>query len=163
MRYAYSFLRGKSVEEVALWIDDFFEKQLKHFVYSDAVEVIHEHQNLGRTVILVSNAMEPIVKKLAAYLDVDNYISTTLEVIDGHYTGNIIDMVYGDNKAAAVERFVDNNSLGLETAWAYADHVSDEPILTRVRHPYVVNASRSLLTFARQNQWPSLTFEKLTK
>ena len=163
MMYAYSFLKDRSVDEVSYWAHEFFEKKLKYAIFSDAIEIINEHRRLGRGIILVSNAMEPIVKEVAHYFNIVDYISTKLEIINGVYTGDIVDMMYGEYKVDAVKRYVLDNHVNTENVWAYGDHVTDEPLLSLVSHPYMVNASRSLLTLTRSRNWPSLAFKECVK
>lgn len=159
MTYAYSFLKGKSVSWVAWLVHDFFEKALKGSIYPKAVEIIREHKNMKRIIILVSNSIEPIVKELAYYLRADSYIATTLEIKNGYYTGIIRDMVYGNRKTEVVNKFVKDNNLNLETAWTYGDHISDQPLLSIVANPVVVNPSTVLRSVARKKNWPIMTFK----
>ena len=66
---------------------------------------------------------------MADYLHVDSYLTTTLETKEGYYTGVIRSMVYGNYKTEVVNKFIKENDLNLETAWAYGDHISDQPLL----------------------------------
>jgi len=159
MEYAFSFLKVKSVEEIADLAHDFFEKVLKENIYSDALYIIKEHIRLGREVILVSNAAEPIVKELALYLNVKQYICTTLEIIDGHYTGKIEDIIYGEHKTDVIEKFAEVHGCNLNTAWAYGDHVSDQSLLSIVKHPVATNPASALYKIAHQKHWSILNFK----
>lgn len=159
MEYAFSFLKGRPVEEITDLAHDFFEKVLKIYIYSDALDLIKEHRSLGREVTLVSNAAEPIVKELALYLNVKQYICTTLEIIDGHYTGKIEDTVYGEHKTDMIEQFVKVHDWNLNTAWAYGDHLSDQSLLSIVKHPVATNPSSSLSKIAHKKHWPILVFK----
>ena len=158
MVYAYSFLKGKSVAEIAWLAHDFFERTLKSAIYPRAIDIIREHKNMGRIVVLVSNSIEQIVKELADYLHIDSYITTTLETKDGYYTGVIHGMVYGNYKTEVVNKFIKENDLNLETAWAYGDHISDQPLLSIVANPVVVNPSPALMEIAQKKHWPIMKF-----
>jgi HAD superfamily hydrolase (TIGR01490 family) len=159
MEYAFSFLKGKSVEEIASLAHEFFEKVLKENIYSDVLDIIKEHRSLGREVMLVSNAAEPIVKELALYLNVTQYICTTLEIEDGFYTGKIGDTVYGEHKTDMIEQFFKIHDWNLNTAWAYGDHLSDQSLLSIVKHPVATNPSSSLSKIAHKKHWPILVFK----
>jgi len=159
MEYAFSFLKRRPVEEIADLTHGFFEKILKGNIYSGALDLVKEHISLGREVILVSNAAEPIVKELTLYLNVTQYICTTLEIEDGYYTGRIKEIVYGEHKTDLVEQFAENNGWNLKTAWAYGDHSSDQSLLSIVKHPVATNPSSSLSKIARQKDWPILAFK----
>jgi len=158
MVYAYSFLKGKSVAEITWLAHDFFEGALKNAIYPEAIDIIREHESMGRMVILVSNSIEEIVKEMADYLHVDSYLTTTLETKEGYYTGVIRSMVYGNYKTEVVNKFIKENDLNLETAWAYGDHISDQPLLSIVANPVVVNPSPALLEIAQKKHWPIMKF-----
>lgn len=159
MEYAFSFLKGREVGEIAAMAQDFFEKGLKSCIYSDASDIISKHQDEGCEVILVSNAAEPIVKTLASYLKASQYICTTLEIIDGHYTGKITDIMYGERKAEAVKSFIEANGFDPSDSWAYGDHSSDEYVLSLVGHPVAVNPTPSLLKIANGRHWQIVNFK----
>ncbi|MHB8660573.1 MAG: HAD family hydrolase [Minisyncoccota bacterium] len=159
MTYAYSFLEGKSISEIAWLVHDFFERVLKNAIYPQAVDVIRDHKNMGRMVIFISNSIEPIVKELADYLRVDSYIATTLETKDGYYTGTLHHIIYGHYKTEVVNKFVKDNNLDLKTAWTYGDHISDQSLLSIVAHPVVVNPSPVLLNVARKKNWSVMAFK----
>ena len=163
MEYAFSFIKGRTVAGISLWAHDFFLTELRNHIYMDAVDVVRDHQSSGREVILVSNSVEFIVKEVADFLKVDRYIATTLEKKDGLYTGKVASIVYGDLKTEAVKKFVEENGLDIRTAWAYGDHDSDRFLLAAVKHPFAINASRSLSRIAEQNHWPTLAFKELMK
>ncbi len=163
MRYAYSFLKGKSVQEISGITRDFFERDLKNHIYPEAVELIKEHQDAGREVILVSNSAELIVKDIADYLGVSQYICTKLETVDGKYTGEIKDIMYGHRKAEAINKFADNHHLDLGVAWAYGDHASDRQLLSLVKHPVAVNPSPTLMATAKKSHWQTMKFKDIEK
>jgi len=159
MEYAFSFLKGRSIEEVTALARNFFEERLKSFIYSDALDIIREHQDIGREVILVSNAAEPLVKEIARYLNITQYMCTKLETERGQYTGKILDIVYGKRKTEIIESYVKAHDFDLKTAWAYGDHSSDQPFLSLVKHPVAVNPTPSLLRIAHERHCPTLNFK----
>lgn len=163
MEYAFSFLKGESVEMIAAIAHSFFEEKLKKSIFLEASNIILEHQRIGREVILVSNAAELIVKEIALYLSIDRYISTTLEIKDGYYTGKITDILYGERKTEILKRFAGANHWNIDTAWAYGDHSSDQSLLSIVKHPVAVNPSPDLSKVASKRHWPILSFKETLK
>lgn len=163
MEYAFSFLRGKEVNEIEKIIDIFFERTLKNFIFQEMIDIINKHKREGRELIIISNAIEILVKKIAKFLNVDNYIATKLEVIDGRFTGRIIgDIVYGDNKVNCIKKFIRENNLSFIKSWAYADHISDLKLLKNVTNPYAVNPDAGLKKEAQKNNWPLFYWKKLS-
>jgi HAD superfamily hydrolase (TIGR01490 family) len=156
MSFAYSFLKGRTETEVDELIDSFFTESLQRNIFPEAISQIQQFQRNGGEVLLVSNAPNIIVKRIAKYLNVVHYLSTELEVIDGVYTGTIVGMLmYGDNKLFAIKKYADDHEYELGKAWAYDDHDSDLSILQAVGHPVVVNATSALRKIANQKHWVS--------
>jgi len=160
MKYGLSFAKGKKVNDVQYIIDDFFETVLIKNIYKEAKEIVLEHRKRNRDIILVSNAPDILIKKLANYLEIKNFISTQLEVVGEVYTGNIFgEIMYGEQKLLAVKKYIESTEYSLENSWAYGDHDSDEFLLSKVGHPFAVNPSGKLKQTAIKNNWPILTFK----
>jgi HAD superfamily hydrolase (TIGR01490 family) len=156
MEYAFSFLKGRAEKEIASIVADFFETSLRQHIYNDAKGIMDKHRREDREIIILSNAIEPIVKKVAEHFGIVGYVCTRLEVVDGLYTGKVLDIVYGKNKTASLKRFAEDQGFDLERAWAYADHSSDQYILASVGHPTAVNPTPKLSRIARERNWPVL-------
>lgn len=154
MSFAYSFLKGKTETEINKLIDSFFINSLQKNIFPEALNQIQKFQRNDKEVILVSNVPNIVIKRMAQYFDISNYLSTKLEIKDGVYTGAIVGMLmYGDNKLVAIKEYAKNHGYELKDVWAYDDHESDLSILQAVGHPVVVNATPSLRKIARQRHW----------
>ncbi|HTK32931.1 MAG TPA: HAD-IB family hydrolase [Candidatus Paceibacterota bacterium] len=153
--FAYSFLKGKSREEVDELLGDFFEKMLKVHIFPEALKAIKEHKDVHDQVIIISNAPSIVVKPLAAYLGIETYFCTQLEIAqNGLYTGAVLgDIMYGDNKRDAVIHFGEQNGFDLSQAYAYGDHISDISVLESVGHPIAVNPDALLKALALKKGW----------
>ncbi|NLE07542.1 MAG: HAD-IB family hydrolase [Parcubacteria group bacterium] len=159
INYAYSFLKGKSISEIENLINNFFNSILKKYIFKEVIEIINDHLKNGRKVILVSNSVDILIKKIAEYLNVSDFISTKLEVQNDRYTGKIIgSMMYGENKIKAVEQYAQKNNISLNNSWSYADHYSDIPLLLKTTYVFVVNPSKKLQQIATEKNWQVLQF-----
>jgi len=159
MEYAFGFLKDWPITKMDGLIDDFFENNLKIKIYQKGLEEVKKHQKEGREILLVSNAIEPVVKKIAEYLQVKNYICTKLEVTNGKYTGRIEgSMVYGQTKVPLIIDFMSKNGYEFKETWGYGDHLSDIHYLEKVTHPFAVNPSKKFLKEAKLRNWPVLYF-----
>lgn len=159
MEYAFGFLKNKATEEIDKIANDFFDNVLKKFIYKEIVDIINKHKEEERVLLLVSNAIDIIVKKVSQFLNIENYISTHLEVSNNKYTGKIIgDIVYGKNKVNYIKNFIEKNRMSLNNSWAYGDHISDIEFLEISTHPNVINPDKLLLVEAQKRNWPILKF-----
>lgn len=159
INYAYSFLKNKSILEVENLIEKFFNLVLKKYIFKEAVEIIEEHLSSGRKVILVSNAVDILIKRIAKHLNVHDSISTKLEIQNDLYTGEIIgEIMYGENKIKAVEEYAKQKGISTENSWSYADHYSDIPLLSKSAHAFVINPSGKFKKVAMLKKWSILNF-----
>lgn len=112
----------------------------------------------GCTTLLLSATFYDIAKAAADYLGIDNVIATHMELDEeGLFTG----LVAGEVTAAAEKLKVAtqwaDEHLGQgvwELTYAYADHFSDEPLLTAAVYPCAVNPGPALKRIAKRKGWP---------
>ena len=154
MRFAFSFLAGLGINEFESYVNEFCNEVLSKRLYSESLQIITDHVAQGHKVILVSNSMEPLVKKIAEMVGASDYIASTLETRNGKYTGAILNVVYGENKVDSVKTYLYLHNISvLDESWAYGDHYSDVPILSITDHPYAVNPDRKLKKYSRLQGW----------
>jgi len=160
MRFAYSFSKNKPTKEIENIMGVFFSEELRKFIFPEIIDIINKHKQKGEKLIILSNTVDIIAKKVADFLGVKDYISTRLEILEGKFTGKILgNIVYGENKLDSMNNFIKKNHLSLDDSFAYADHISDLPLLLMVKNPYAVNPDRFLLTEAERRNWPILKFQ----
>ena len=94
--------RGWDVERLNEILDDTVQEHIDPVVYLEALELIRAHHELGRDVIIVSASAREVVEPIAALLQADGVIATTMTVADGRFTGAIDFYAFGENKAVAM-------------------------------------------------------------
>lgn len=110
----------------------FNEEVLKKFYW---------HQSNGYRTVLVSGSMECCLLPLKHYLNADFLICTSLEIIDGKLTGELLGKPnIGEGKANNILKLIDKNfsSTDFLNSYAYGDHSSDIPMLKLVGNQYMV-------------------------
>ena len=111
----------------------------------------------GFHIVLISSAVSPIILRAQKYLKIDEIICTKLEKIDGIYTGKIVGLpVFGNNKVIELNKYIKDKMFNYNNLYAFADHFSDIPMLSRVGNPVVVNPSKKLLKYAQTKNWNML-------
>ncbi|WP_233195541.1 HAD family phosphatase [Corynebacterium sp. 13CS0277] len=128
-------------------------------IYAEARDLIASHQAAGHRVIIVSASAMELVAPIAAELGADEVIATRLEIVDGRYTGTVVEFMKGPAKQAAVRQAAAR--LGLEVAhcFAYSDSATDIPMLSSVGNPVAVNPDRPLRKHAVEHGWPVLVLK----
>jgi HAD superfamily hydrolase (TIGR01490 family) len=151
---------GWDVEVVRAIVRDTLTNTVEPLVYSEAVTLIEEHRAKGHDVVIVSASGADVVEPIGEMLGADHVIATLLEIVEGHYTGQIEYYAYADEKARAVKELAQERGYDLAECYAYSDSVTDVPMLAAVGHPYAVNPDKDLRKHAASQEWPVLTFSR---
>jgi len=139
------------LDEAAVWFDEF----VLPAIYPEAIERIETHRARGDVVALVSGATKYIVEPLARHLGIDHTMHTHMEVVDGAFTGRVIQPVcFGEGKIYWLQQLIEREGLDLAKSWFYTDSITDLPLLDLVGHPGVVNPDPLLYREARRRSWP---------
>ncbi len=161
MEYGFRFLQGLDIYKFDRLINDFFSKSLQHAFFKNAKELVQKHNNGKNEIMLVSNAIEQIVKKAGNHLGIKNCVGTRLEIKNNKLTGKIAgNIMLGSNKIQPIKTHMANNNLTFEDSWAYCDHIADLPVMELVSNPVAVNPERNLYNKASSCNWPILQLER---
>jgi HAD superfamily hydrolase (TIGR01490 family) len=127
------------------------------------MELLADHRAAGHYCILLSASPQPLVADVAERLDVECGIGTLIEVDDeGVLTGRIEHpMCYGEGKLERLSHVTGWSRVEhgrREESFAYADSMSDLPLLESVGSPVVVTPDRQLRRLADERSWLILDF-----
>lgn len=161
VRYALSNLRGWTIDQLEEKVENFFPF-LEAMIFPEIYNVIRESSRNNHELILVSNALEPIARRVANRVGIHHVIATQVEYIDGVLTGRISgDLVYGAGKVDKINSFIGKKSVSLKKSKAFCDHISDLPVLEMVGYPVVVNPCKKLKQIALRRGWDIVIFGKI--
>ena len=120
--------------------------------------IIETHRERGHTVVLSSSALSIHAEPVARALGIDDVVCNTFELDDsGLLTGRVNrPIVWGQRKAAAVQRLCDARGVELRHSYFYADGDEDAALMNLVGHPRPVNPRPGLAALAAENGWPVL-------
>ena len=154
VNFYIKFVRGFSRDKLNNIIKTFFDVYIKNIIYKEFKQLIEKYKIEGAKVVLVSTSLEPIVKAIADFLDVNDYIATKLKLENSLYTGLVEgSVVTGDKKLELVKHLLSTyEHTNIET-YFYSDHLSDIDLLNFVDNPYVVNPSKILYNKAVRKNW----------
>lgn len=144
---------GWEVEKVRRVVNEVLEEVMTPLIYSEALELMHDHRVAGRLIVIVSSSPEEIVEPMARLLRVDRFIATKPKVENGCYTGELDFYAYGPHKAEAIQELAEEIGIDLKGSYAYTDSETDLPMLMSVGHPVVVNPDKTLRRLAAENGW----------
>ena len=92
-RAVHNVLRGVTRDRLDLLGEEFFQYKLKPRLKDVGVQQVKELVASGAEVVLVSQALEHIMRPLAQHLGVKNIVANRLEFRDGTATGRLLDPV----------------------------------------------------------------------
>jgi HAD superfamily hydrolase (TIGR01490 family) len=154
---------GRSEEALVEEAERFFETEIAHSIYPEAVQRIDQHRAEGHLVCIVSGATRFVVEPLARHLGVDHMVYTRLEVEEGRFTGRVVEPIcFEEGKVHWVRQFIEEEGVELAKSFFYTDSVTDIPLLDLVGHPRVVNPDPFLYRVAVRRGWPVRFFDPPT-
>ncbi len=150
-------LKGLETGEVDRLMARFVEEELGPRMFPPAIAALQEHQNEGDEVIVLSAALEPLVRALCSRMAVGSWLGASCETRDGRYTGQMLGPIpYGKEKARLAVQLMAEREADPADCWAYADHDTDVPLLETVGHPVAVRPRSGLRAVAEREGWPIL-------
>ena len=147
--------RGQSESELEAAAVQWVEAMVADQIYPEARELVSDHLARGHVVAIVSGATHYVVRPIAHCLGIEHTLYTRLEVVDGLFTGNVVEPVcFEEGKIYWLEKFIEEQGISLAKSWFYTDSVTDLPLLDLVGHPVVTNPDHMLYRMARKRRWP---------
>jgi HAD superfamily hydrolase (TIGR01490 family) len=135
-----------------------FEDVLKPNLFPYARDLIAQSKRAGQKVVLISGALDCVLKHLCDDLEADDVIANHLEMKDRIATGKIRQpVVAGPTKARLIREHARQYGHDLDECYGYSDSYSDVPMLSVVGHPAAVNPDARLRTLAKAYDWPVLS------
>lgn len=142
-------------------VDTFFEKcagliaqQLRPCV----VRELRRAQDEGCHTVLLSGGYARLMDFVGGIMGFDTVIGTELHIRDGVVNADPpLDIVCGQEKAERLRLKFDGQTVDWAQSRAFADSLSDVPILELVGHPVVVSPDEGLQDVIARNAWPVLT------
>ncbi|MBN2692341.1 MAG: HAD-IB family hydrolase [Burkholderiaceae bacterium] len=160
-REFYKSFRGRSREAVTKlanpWFNEILQKMGEDLWIQSTLDLIDQMRQSGHLLVAVTGSSQDFLSPILSRLRFDGCIGTTLEVVDGIYTGEISPpQTIGDGKATAIRSFSAARGIDLSQCFACADHISDLPMLNAVGEAAVVAGDRALEAEAQSRGWAIL-------
>ncbi|WP_394823789.1 HAD family hydrolase [Pendulispora albinea] len=156
----FSVYQDMSQDRLHILADEAFDKVIKPALFPEARDLVKKCRDQGHDVVLISGALDFLMKLLADHLGATHVIANRLEIKDGLATGRLLrPVVAGPEKARLIREHARANGHDLDHCFAYSDSYSDVPMLSVVGHPAAVNPDLRLERLAHTYGWPVLSLE----
>lgn len=121
-------------------------------IHPEAMQRLRAHREAGHRVVLLSGALDFLLEPFKDL--VDDILCARLSEEDGVYTGHLSGTpVAGEARAKMLASFARRRGIDLSRSYAYADSISDLPMLEAVGNPVAVNPDRRLAAAAKRRGW----------
>ncbi len=122
-------------------------------IYPEGMRRIREHKRAGHRVLLLTGALDVVVEPLAELLEVEVDCAHLLTK-EGRLTGDLQSPPpAGEARGTLLEEYAARNGIVLAESFAYADSLSDLPMMELVGTPVAVNPDARLSQVAGQRGW----------
>lgn len=156
----FSTYEGMSEDRLVVLADEVFDKVLRPSLYAPALDLVQKSRDAGHEIVLVSGALDVILRLFADHIGGATIIGNRLEMKDGIATGKLQrPIIAGPEKARAVREHARSNGHDLDECFAFSDSYSDVPMLSVVGHPAAVNPDKRLALLAKAYSWPTFSLK----
>ena len=151
----YKNYAGMGEDRLYVLGQELFDRWIRSKMFPDMLELIKRSRGEGYRQVIVTGALDVMVRPMAEFLGMDDWAANRLEIVDGKATGRLVPPVFaGPEKAAFVRRYATLHDLDLNLCRGYADSDSDTPMLAMVGRPCAVNPDMNLASTAKAHDWP---------
>jgi fatty acyl-CoA reductase len=152
LRKFYRRYEGAPVDEVRALAQEAFSELILPNSFPDGMRRIREHRAAGHRVVFLTGALDFTIAPLTPLADI--VATARMRIDDGCYTGELEEVPYaGDARGSYLRRLAKELDADLPSSYAYADSLSDLPLLESVGHPVAVNPDPRLRRIARDRRW----------
>ena len=147
---------GMTIEQGQCLFDDLVREALLPTLRDEVLLALRQHQEQGYEVILLSGTFEPLLAAFGKAIGVTHAAGTRLQTNNGRYTGRgLAPLCMGTGKVVRLQQYL--TEIGIDVDWprsyAYADYITDVPVLALVGHPVAVAPDEQLRQHAIQAGW----------
>ncbi|GAB3944489.1 HAD family hydrolase [Corynebacterium tapiri] len=156
-----ALVAGWDVDEVQRITTEAMHSVVTPVIYAEARDLIRQHREAGRDVVIVSASVTHLVHPIAAELGIapEDVIASELEVEQGRFTGEVLAYLKGPAKAEAMRAMAERRGYDMAGSYAYSDSATDVPMLEQVGNPVAVNPDRALKKAALERGWTIRSFK----
>lgn len=157
-------LAGHAADSLQPVRERFLAEVIRPRIPGAARALLQRHRDAGDTLVLTTATNRVVSERTAEELDVDHYICTEVETLDGRFTGRTIGTL--NMRTGKVDRLRqwltqhDQPERLLKRASFYSDSINDLALLSVVGHPVVVDPDPRLESAALRNGWAVLRFDR---
>lgn len=157
-------LTSYTLQELKALHQQFMQEKIEPAMLDQAKALLQKHRDQGDYLLIITSTNRFITQPIADALGVDALLATEAEIIDGRYTGKMIDTpCFQEGKITRLKQWLEFEAEsqgyegGAEGCYFYSDSINDLPLLQQSTHPVAVDPDDALRSEAEKNGWPIMS------
>ena len=156
----FKWYTGQSEDRLRYLSDELFEEVIRPAIYPGTLPLLNQSRAIGLRQVVVTGALDITIKPLLEHLGITEFVANRLEFVDGRATGRLVPPVVASaSKASWIRDYTEKEGISLNDCYAYADSMSDLPMLSVVGHPTATNPDLRLKSTAVRHDWPIVSLK----
>lgn len=156
----FKWYTGQSEDRLRYLSEELFEEVIRPAIYPGTVPLLENSRSIGLRQVVVTGALDITIKPLLKHLGITEFVANRLEFVDGRATGRLVPPVVASaSKASWIRDYTEKEGISLNDCYAYADSMSDLPMLSVVGHPTATNPDLRLKSTAVRHDWPIVSLK----
>jgi HAD superfamily hydrolase (TIGR01490 family) len=148
------WVKGLTEQDLSDLCTEVIEKVMLPSVYEEARMEMKAHKENNAKLVLLSSALTPICREISKKLEMDDFVCSDLEIVNGRLTGHPVGkLCFGPEKVVRLKSYCEKHNSNPSDAWYYGDSISDLQVLSAVGNPVCVNPDRRLKKEAERRNW----------
>ena len=157
-----AYLIGDREVDIEIATRRFFDEVAMASIHDGITDLIRLQSESGVRQVLLTGTPGFLAAPLAAFLGIKDVISAIPEVVDGRFTGALIEpQPAGSKKRIRAQEWLEANHYDWRQVIALADHHNDCHLLKAAKTAIAVNPTHRLRAYAQWFSWPAVDGKNL--
>jgi HAD superfamily hydrolase (TIGR01490 family) len=150
--FVFEFLTQHDNQYLTELHERFMHKVIRPQMRPEGFAAIEKHREAGHALVGITATSDFITAPIFREFGISEIIATNAEVINGKYTGKVINIpCYQKGKLARLDLWLDGREV--KESWAYSDSINDRFLLEYADHAIAVNPDDRLEVLAKEQGW----------
>ena len=148
------YLRGLPVKEIKTLAKYFYQNAISPALSQIGLDTVEQYRKEGYKILIMSGSPDFLTEYLVAQIKPNHSVWTTMEIMDGKYTGRIVGLhPYGIRKKQILEQLQPQLEIDFNTSIVFANHHADGPHMEIFGNAVAVNPTTTLRKIAKKRGW----------
>ncbi|MEJ2417743.1 MAG: HAD-IB family hydrolase [Exilibacterium sp.] len=154
LSFALEPLSRFPIAELEILRQEFLQCKIAPLRLPKADALLQQHRSQGDDLLIITATNRFITGPIAEAMGVNDLLATEPEVVNGRYTGRVVDTpCFREGKVARLNTWLENYPGDLVGSYFYSDSANDIPLLDKVDYPIAVDPDQTLRIHAQANDW----------